>query len=799
MNSTTSGLEAQALSAENSTDSQFRGRIRFTPDLPCPVCGGNQRDDRGNGKRCHGYFTSKTICCSREEYGHGCELNGGGLYNHRRFGPCKCGQTHNPLEPRGEVIAIYQYEGWQKVRYVPKNFKIRRPDGNGGWIYKREGCKLSIYNRQTLLAAPLDIPVWIVEGEKDVDNLTAVGKLATCGPDGRSPWHKEWFEDLRGRVCYIIPDNDLVGHEHARRVAQSLQGVAASVRMIELPGVGPGKDVSDWLDAGGTVDQLDELAARTPEWKPVEGEAASAGNKDKAEIEITTERHVVRDQAIRALAKEDQIFLRGNALATVSRGTEETRKLFGGSLLRNANGTHSINVMTEPRLGCFLTENAALVTRHKTRKGEYESSPCHPPAWLIQAVLCHGEYPGFKDLWTVTECPYFNTEGNLIFEPTYDERTGTLLVTPFTVAPMTEFPKKEDASDAWGRIHEVMREFPWASGYDETVWLAALLTAIQRSAIMSCVPGFAFNGNKAGCGKGLAIDIIGLLVWGGPVPCCQYPKSVEEADKTTLSIALQGICAVHFDNLEEGSQYGNGAMDSALTSTAKSGRMLGQNRWVEGIPLRPCWFLSGNNISPTKDAFRRWLPCNLKTDLENPHERMCEVSNLKAYIAEHRSEIMRDAFVILRAWYLAGQPNHGFPPLGSFEEWDRMIRAAVWFATGNDCLYTQRQATEASPDRIKKMALIQAWKKLPDQEKGITASQAVKMAKDTYDGKKDGLLIYPELNSALSELGWKGDVIDSNRLGYVIRGIQNTNYGGFKFVKGESKGQHRVQWCVIEV
>ena len=182
---------------------------------------------------------------------------------------------------------------------------------------------------------------------------------------------------------------------------------------------------------------------------------------------------------------------------------------------------------------------------------------------------------------------------------------------------------------------------------------------------------------------------------------------------------------------------------------------------------------------------------------------------MKAHVAEHRPEIVRDALIILKAHQAAGSPSHGKPPLGSFEEWDRVIRTAVWFATGNDCLTTQRQATAGSPERIKKLALIEAWKNLPDQGKGITAAEAVKMAKErvqAYDSKgnaindKNAPQVYPELASALLELGWKGDLIDSNKLGYLIRGIQNQNLGGFKFVKCESKVHGtKALWSVVKL
>jgi len=323
----------------------------------------------------------------------------------------------------------------------------------------------------------------------------------------------------------------------------------------------------------------------------------------RPEIEITTERHLVRDEAIKALARDERIFLRGDALATVARSSEATKKLFGGHILRNANGAPSVNLINESRLGCLLTENASLFRWSKDRSGNDISVACHPPDWLIAAVLSHKEYSGFRPLLTVAECPYVGLDGSIISRPGYDETTGTVLIPPFVLLPIPEKPSKQEAIDAWGRLNWLVREFPWASGYDTTVWLTALLTAIQRPAIAGCVPGFAFNGNKAGCGKGLAIDAIGYVAWGGPVPCSQYPDDTVEAEKVVLSIAIDGIAAVHFDNVEEGNQYGNGAIDSALTCTIKGGRPLGQSRWIRGVALRPCWFLSGNNISPARACY----------------------------------------------------------------------------------------------------------------------------------------------------------------------------------------------------
>ena len=62
----------------------------------------------------------------------------------------------------------------------------------------------------------------------------------------------------------ILPDNDLPGKGHAELVALSLHGLAARIRVVELPDLPPKGDVTDWVRAGGTASELRELVERGP-------------------------------------------------------------------------------------------------------------------------------------------------------------------------------------------------------------------------------------------------------------------------------------------------------------------------------------------------------------------------------------------------------------------------------------------------------------------------------------------------------------------------------------------------------
>ena len=197
---------------------------------------------------------------------------------------------HPPAEATGrrglgDEAATYRYTDeagavlFEVVRFAPKDFRQRRPDGS--WSVK--GVRTVPYRLPKVLeAAQAGRVVFVVEGEKDVHRLEKEGLVATCNAGGaskspdpdRCKWKAEHSEPLRGARVVILPDNDEPGRVHARQVATKLQGIAAEVKLIELPNLSPKADVSDWLGAGGTVEELQELVRRAPPWKGEMPEAA---------------------------------------------------------------------------------------------------------------------------------------------------------------------------------------------------------------------------------------------------------------------------------------------------------------------------------------------------------------------------------------------------------------------------------------------------------------------------------------------------------------------------------------------
>jgi putative DNA primase/helicase len=141
-----------------------------------------------------------------------------------------------------------------------------------GAEYRFRDCPRVPYRLPRLLNAET---VYLPEGEKDCATLEGWGLVASCNPggSGNSQLYVEWADYFHGRHIVILPDNDGPGRKHAAAVAAALLSVAASVRIVELPGLPTKGDVTDWRDAGGTLERFREL---TEAAAPMDAAALSA-------------------------------------------------------------------------------------------------------------------------------------------------------------------------------------------------------------------------------------------------------------------------------------------------------------------------------------------------------------------------------------------------------------------------------------------------------------------------------------------------------------------------------------------
>jgi hypothetical protein len=159
-----------------------------------------------------------------------------------------------------KIVATYKYldeDGkllFETLRFEPKDFRQRRPDGSGGYVWNLQGIEPVLYRWNSVrnaLAQKPDRLVFVVEGEKDVDLLEGYGLLAVSCPMGAGKWKDSYSEKLSSSNVVIVPDNDEAGRTHADQVKSSLESAGGHARILILPDLLDKQDVSDFVASYG--------------------------------------------------------------------------------------------------------------------------------------------------------------------------------------------------------------------------------------------------------------------------------------------------------------------------------------------------------------------------------------------------------------------------------------------------------------------------------------------------------------------------------------------------------------------
>lgn len=164
------------------------------------------------------------------------------------------------------LVASYDYTDenenllFQKLRFVDedgkKTFRQRRPVGDN-WEYNLDGITQVLYNLpEVLQGVENGNTIVVVEGEKDVETLRAMGRIATTMPGGAGKWRPEHTEALRGANVVVVADNDEPGKAHAAQVRDALVEAECTVRLMIPDGV---KDVTDVIESGQTLAALKDF------------------------------------------------------------------------------------------------------------------------------------------------------------------------------------------------------------------------------------------------------------------------------------------------------------------------------------------------------------------------------------------------------------------------------------------------------------------------------------------------------------------------------------------------------------
>lgn len=182
-------------------------------------------------------------------------------------------------KPPTVQLYVYTDEGGEPL------YRIHRTDPKGFWQERWEDgeWKNGLRDTRRVLfrlpkvreAAERSLPIYLVEGEKDVLRIEEAGGVATTCPGGAGKWREEYAGTLAGANVIVVGDRDEddkngrnAGRLHVSRVRLGLQGVAASVRVV-WPRDGCA-DSTEHLNAGWGLDEFVEETIDLSAFAPVD-------------------------------------------------------------------------------------------------------------------------------------------------------------------------------------------------------------------------------------------------------------------------------------------------------------------------------------------------------------------------------------------------------------------------------------------------------------------------------------------------------------------------------------------------
>jgi hypothetical protein len=265
----------------------------------------------------------------------------------------------------------------------------------------------------------------------------------------------------------------------------------------------------------------------------------------------------------------------------------------------------------------------------------------------------------------IVHSPFMRADGSICADVGYDIASHLYLTStlPFTAM---------DLRTAVKTIDEMLADFPLATDADRAHVFALLLTLVVRH-LVPLAPLFAFDGNGPGVGKNLIAECCVHVVTGEWAQTDPLPLDAEEQRKQITSMMAAGRSVTLFD---EAHVITGTSLARLITSTTWGDRLLGYSQQVS-YPNRLTMIACGNNVEVQGDLPRRTILIRLESGYSRPELRSdFRHDDLRAWVTNHRAEILGALLTILSSWHAAGRPRSD-ARLGSFDAWASMIGGAL--------------------------------------------------------------------------------------------------------------------------
>jgi putative DNA primase/helicase len=530
-----------------------------------------------------------------------------------------------------------------------------------------------------------------------------------------------------GLTLIFAADHDQAGIAKATAAARRVDG------SIVYPKA-PGTDFNDLHQAEGLEAVRDQLQPAARRQEPHEAVARAVTLRvspgELAEL---------ADQAEMALLEHrGDLYQRGGQLVRIRIAQTET-----------VQGIHrhgGTPVISQVDTDYLVDQLSRLVHWEKYNERRHDWVTCDAPRAVALVLLSRAGSWKVPPLVGFITAPTLRPDGSAIERPGYDARTGLLFVDmDIDYPPIPAAPGRAAGRAALDFILDtVLSGFPFARPHHRAAALSAILTALVRHSLPA-TPLHAFTAPAPGSGKSLLADAVGLIATGVGATSLSFAPDPDELRKRVFSVLLAGDSVINLDNVEE--PLHGAALCSVLTGETFTDRVMGASR-IQTAPSICTWLATGNNLVFKGDITRRVVLCEIDPQCERPEERTF-TCNLRDWIPANRPALVAAGLTALRAYVAAGTPAQPIEPMGSFEAWSGLVRAALVWLGEADPLLGRAEIESVDPIRTKLRAIVLAWyhtfKSVP-----ATCSEAVNRAKSScFDDDGRDAYEAPELREVL--------------------------------------------------
>ena len=469
---------------------------------------------------------------------------------------------------------------------------------------------------------------------------------------------------------------------------------------------------------------------------------------------------------------------------------------YGGSLVRpvveevkafRGRRTRVVRVrpVTPDMMRSQLTR-AARFERYDARSKAYV--PTDPPYDVAKAVLERDGDWEFPRLIGVITTPTLRPDGSILSEPGYDPSTALLLVAPPEMPAIPDAPTPADARQALDLLQDLLAEFPFVDAPSRAAGLSALMTPVARGALQAA-PLHVLDAPEAGTGKSYLIDLAAAIATGEFAPVIAAGRNEEETEKRLSADLITGQAIVSIDNLN-GDLSGD-FLCQMIERPVVRPRILGrsENKRIENTVTL---FANGNNLRLVGDVVRRAVRGRLDAKLERPELRQFRGNPLQTVLND-RGRYIAAVLTIVRAYQTAGYPDC-LPPLGSFEDWSRLVRSPLVWLGCADPLATMAEARSDDPGRANLWAVVAAWREAVGVGVVVTAGGLKKRASGGRDEASRAL--ERALHNVASSRD--GSEVDTKRLGLWLSRNKDRVVGGCRIVGVRDAHSKQQVWHLAE-